>query len=264
MKNSGTLLSKLSLCAFYYRLSPARWYQYSIIFTSFLCIACFGSVFFAVLFACRPVSAAWNLRLYTGDNCIARPPWYILQAITGGVTDLLLMVNPIPTVLGLQMSTKHKAALIAWFGIGTITLATAVMRAISLLSMISSSDTPWTMADAMLWLVVESNLIVLCGCLPTFRVWITHVFSRRRLPSKGNSGGGSQGQAAQGTPLRTFGQGKTRHFDTVAEIERDNIKADDDYNGTEPPTSRHGVAVSDTGSEERILHTQTRVISSSE
>ncbi|KAI0177527.1 hypothetical protein BJ166DRAFT_600097 [Pestalotiopsis sp. NC0098] len=259
----GTLLSKLALCVFYYRLSPARWYQYSIMFTGFLCLVCFGSVFFAVLFACRPISAAWDLRLYTGDNCIPRPPWYILQAITGGVTDFLLMINPIPTVLGLQMSTKYKAALIAWFGIGTITLAAAIMRTISLLSMIDSSDTPWTMADAMLWLVVESNLVVLCACLPTFRVWLTHVFSRRGLSASGNSGG-SHGKPAQGShPLRTFGQGKTRRFDTVAEIERDNGKTDDDFGGTEPPVSRNGAAISDAGSEENILQARTTVVSSS-
>lgn len=76
----------------------------------------------------------------------------MLQAIAGGVTDLLLMIQPIFTILGLQMSRKHKAALIAWFGIGVITLVAAVMRLVSLLSMIDSSDTPWTMGEAMLWL----------------------------------------------------------------------------------------------------------------
>jgi hypothetical protein len=76
----------------------------------------------------------------------------MLQAIAGGVTDLLLMIQPIQTVYKLQMSPKRKAALIAWFGIGVITLVAAVMRLISLLSMINSSDTSWTMADAMLWL----------------------------------------------------------------------------------------------------------------
>lgn len=149
---SGTVTAKLVLCIFYYRLSPVRMYRYGIIFTGVLCIACFGSVWLAVMFACHPVQAAWNLRLYTGTNCIPRPPWYILQAVAGGVTDLLLMVQPIQTVYKLQMSTKRKAALISWFLIGVITLIAAIFRLISLLSMITSSDTPWTMADAMLWL----------------------------------------------------------------------------------------------------------------
>ncbi|KAK8066072.1 hypothetical protein PG997_012819 [Apiospora hydei] len=177
-----------------------------------------------------PVAAAWDLRLYTGDNCISRPPWYLLQAIAGGVTDFLLMLHPIPTVLGLQMSAKRKAALLAWFGIGTITLAAAIMRLHSLLSMITNPDTPWTMADAMLWLVVESNLIVLCGCLPTLRVFVLHVTSKLRRTDeaqsqsrgKGYRGGGGGGSSSDrgSHKLRTFGAGSTRkEFDSIAEIE---------------------------------------------
>ncbi|KAK8058962.1 hypothetical protein PG994_009410 [Apiospora phragmitis] len=229
----GTVLAKLVLCIFYYRLSPAPWYRYGILFTGFLCVACFGSVWLAVMFACRPVAAAWDLRLLssTGADCIARPPWYLLQAIAGGVTDLLLMLHPIPTVLGLQMSAKHKAALLAWFGIGTVTLAAAIMRLHSLLSMVTSPDTPWTMADAMLWLVIESNLIVLCGCLPTLRVFVLHIRTKFRPTegtqgqsrSKGYRGGVGVGGSSSDRgshKLRTFGAGSTRkEFDSIAEIE---------------------------------------------
>lgn len=74
----------------------------------------------------------------------------VIQAIAGGVTDFLLMITPIPTVLGLQMSRKAKAAVIAWFGVGIITLIMSNMRLVSLLSQLSSGDTPWTMPEAML------------------------------------------------------------------------------------------------------------------
>ncbi|KAI1861312.1 uncharacterized protein JN550_010991 [Neoarthrinium moseri] len=259
---TGTVLAKLSLCFFYYRLSPARWYRYGIMFTGFLCIACFGSVWFAVLFACRPVAAAWNLRLYTGTNCIARPPWYMLQAITGGVTDLLLMIQPIPTVIGLQLSAKRKAGLIAWFGIGTITLAAAVMRLISLLSMINSADTPWTMADAMLWLVVESNLIILCGSLPTFRVWLNHVVSKTNRTEKGSAGSSSGKGTKDSFPLRTFGAPRSRQFDTIAEIEYGDQFSPDHYHvGVESRKSEGTGHVSATGSEEAIMQTRTATIS---
>lgn len=76
----------------------------------------------------------------------------MLQAAAGGVTDLLLMITPIPTVLRLQMSRKAKTAVIAWFFVGSITLGMSVMRLISLVPQLSSDDTPWTMPEAMLWL----------------------------------------------------------------------------------------------------------------
>ncbi|KAK8136651.1 hypothetical protein PG984_004591 [Apiospora sp. TS-2023a] len=286
-------LAKLVLCIFYYRLSPARWYRCGILLTAFLCIGCFGSVWLAVMFACRPVAAAWNFRLlYTGGNCIRRPPWYLLQAIAGGVTDLLLMLHPLPAVLGLQrpMSAQRKSALLAWFGLGTVTLAAAVMRLLSLLSVISDPDTPWTMPEAMLWLVVESNLIVLCGCLPTFRVFVLHVTTkmRRTDESQGSSRhnnnssnkeyrGSGNSSSDQGIhQLRTLGAGSTtrREFDTIADIElgEDRFRRPAHYyyhrpqaetgNDTTCFAGRYGDAAShpENGSEVQVLvrHTSTR------
>ncbi|KAI1074747.1 hypothetical protein F5B20DRAFT_425452 [Whalleya microplaca] len=258
----GTVLAKLVLCVFYYRLSPNKLYRYGILGTGFLCIACFGSVWFAVMFSCKPVEAAWNLRLNTGDNCISLPPWYLLQAIAGGVTDLLLMIQPIPTILGLNMSGKQKAGLIAWFGIGTVTLAAACMRLKSLLSMLTSMDTPWNMADAMLWLTVESNLIILCGCLPTFRLWLKHTLPQRSVT--GSYGRRSGKSTDKSHPLRTFGAGSTRpkhQFDTIAELEfNDHFESPKYEAGVESGKRLDPARSSDTGSEEHILQTRTTTV----
>lgn len=75
------MLAKLVLCIFYYRLIPGRWYRYSIFFTAGLTTACFGLTFFINIFACHPISAAWNLRRVTSTNCISRPPFYCIPAI---------------------------------------------------------------------------------------------------------------------------------------------------------------------------------------
>lgn len=72
----GTLLAKLALCIFYYRLIIGRWYRYSIFFTGALTILCFGITFFVNMFACHPIAASWNLRLTTGSSCISRSPFY--------------------------------------------------------------------------------------------------------------------------------------------------------------------------------------------
>ncbi|KAE9969553.1 hypothetical protein EG327_010576 [Venturia inaequalis] len=166
-------------------------------------------------------------------HCIARPPFYLLQAIAGGVTDLLLMITPIPTILGLQMSRKAKAGVIAWFGVGLITLAMSVMRLVSLLGQLHSSDIPWLMPEAMLWVAVESNLIIICGCLPTFRIFLRIGAQRKAKSSAASSGAGKN------FGLQTFSQRdrrSRRRFDTIAEIDaiddmdlKDNAK---DYRAT--------------------------------
>lgn len=172
---SGTVLANLVLCIFYYRLSPITWYRHAIIFTASVTVAIFTAVWFSVQFACKPIEAAWNLRLYTGDNCIDRPPMYILQAVMGGVTDLMLMVLPLPIILGLQMSWRQKIGLLAWFGTGLLTLGAAFARLIILVPSLKNADTTYVLAQGTLWLLVEANLIIICGTLPTFRIFLDRV-----------------------------------------------------------------------------------------
>ncbi|KAF6824287.1 hypothetical protein CMUS01_10322 [Colletotrichum musicola] len=219
----GTVLAKLVLCIFYDRLSPIVWYHYAIMFTSFITVAAFTAVWFSVQFACTPIEAAWNLRLYTGTNCIDRPPVYMLQAIMGGVTDILLMVLPLPIILRLQMSWKQKAALVVWFGTGLITFGAAVARLIILIPSLKNSDTTFVLAQGTLWLIVEANLIIICGSLPTFRIFLNHVAPM--ILGEGSGRGQSSDKGPASAPmryaLRTFGssQPKRRYFDTIDELE---------------------------------------------
>ncbi|KAK9416630.1 putative Integral membrane protein [Seiridium unicorne] len=226
----GTVLAKLVLCIFYYRLSPVVWYRYTIAFTAFVTVAAFTSVWCSVQFACKPIEAAWDLRLYTGDNCISRPPVYMLQAVMGGITDLLLMVLPIQTVVGLQMSLKYKFALLCWFGTGLITLGAALARLVVLVPALQDSDTTWVLGPGTLWLIVEANLIIICGTLPTFKVFLNHIAPKLLRDSKNTSNGSEWSGRNKRTggnengiryALRTFGssQTKRRQFDTIDEIE---------------------------------------------
>lgn len=146
------MLAKLVLCIFYYRISPATWYKRTVWFTAAMTVVTFSVVWFAVMFACRPVAAAWDLRLAGEAECIARPPFYMLQAVMGGVTDVFLMMLAIPTVVGLQMSWKRKLGLVAWFGTGFITLLAAIARLVVLIPSLTSTDTTYGLIQGTLWL----------------------------------------------------------------------------------------------------------------
>ena len=118
-----TIISKLCLCFFYYRLSPATWYRYSVLVTAFICAGSLIGIWFAVLLSCNPVAASWDSYLLADPDtfCIDPPPVYITQAAFGSATDFLLLVLPIPTLIGLQMNKEKKVGLIALFSIGSIT-----------------------------------------------------------------------------------------------------------------------------------------------
>lgn len=266
-----TILSKLTLCFFYFRLSPSLWYQYTVYLTAFICTTSLVGIWFSVLFACKPIAAGWDVRLSANATCINRPPIYVTQAAFGCITDLMLLLLPVPTVIGLQMSTRQKFGLLGLFAIGSITLITSIVRLVLLLPSLSNPDQSWSLAEGCLWVIIEANLLIMCGCLPTLRVFLKHVAPRvlgdrsQNKPSEQNSG--SYG-------LRTFGgsNGPRRKFDTLVELEHDvrfnrnslrpdmgktNVKI---YSGRSDESLANQGATGDGDSEDGILQTRTTTV----
>lgn len=118
---------------------------------------------------------------------------------------------------------------------------------------------------------VESNLVVLCGCLPTFRVFIRHVrpeskYGKGSTAASGSGGSGSNPRPEKGFSLRTFGQGARRtrrQLDTMASIDAmgDGMDLNDSTGDYRATVDTHTVpgSSSRSGSEEAIIQTRTIV-----
>jgi hypothetical protein len=72
------------------------------------------------VFACKPIAASWNPLLLATAVCSNRGAIYIATAVLGIVTDVVLMLIPIPTIWGLQMPTKQKIGLTFIFAVGSM------------------------------------------------------------------------------------------------------------------------------------------------
>ncbi|EXA31474.1 hypothetical protein FOVG_17251 [Fusarium oxysporum f. sp. pisi HDV247] len=194
--------------------------EYSVYFTAFVCTSSLVGIWFSVLFACKPIAAGWDVRFSVDATCINRPPIYITQAAFGCVTDLMLLLLPIPTIVGLQMSTRQKFGLAGLFAISSITLITSIVRLV--LPSLSNPDQSWSLAEGCLWVIIEANLLIMCGSLLTFRVFLKHVAPR--VPGDRSTQKWSEQQIGSASfGLRTFGgsNGPRRKFDTLVELEHD-------------------------------------------
>ncbi|KAF4472990.1 integral membrane [Fusarium agapanthi] len=231
------IISKLTLCFFYYRLSPSVWYQYWVYFTGFLCSASLVGIWFSVLFTCKPIAAGWDVKMSVGATCINRLTIYITQASFGCITDVMLLVLPIPTVIGLQMSPRQKLRLVGLFAIGSITLITSIVRLVLLLPSLSNPDQSWSLAEGCLWVlvinpllynlansdsIIEATLLIMCGSLTTLRVFLKNV-TPRVLGDKSTRKGSEEQSGSASFGLHTFGgsNGPRRKFDTLVELEHD-------------------------------------------
>ncbi|KAH8655957.1 hypothetical protein BGZ61DRAFT_500366 [Ilyonectria robusta] len=139
-----------------------RW-KWSVYSAFFLVVGYHTAIFFAVIFGCRPIQKHWTVGME--GTCINRPALYIATVGLGILSDLVLLVLPMPMILRLQMPSRQKAGLVLLFTIGSATLVTSIVRLILLIPIQHSRDSTWVMSSAVVWVFVEANLLIICASL---------------------------------------------------------------------------------------------------
>ncbi|KAG9252520.1 uncharacterized protein F5Z01DRAFT_682666 [Emericellopsis atlantica] len=195
-------LSKASLLMFYLQISPQKYFRIAI-WVAIGMVATYTIVIAGLLlFACRPIRAAWDPYLMADGDRLDTAALYIAIAIANIVSDVVLFIIPIPTLWGLKMPVAQKIGAAAMFGIGSITVATSIVRMVYLPLLLGATDIPWVAAPANVWSFVEVNLFIICGSMPTLRK-----FLKRFIPKLFDSLGSRPSQA---TPYLVSGSKLTR------------------------------------------------------
>lgn len=84
-----------------------------------LVIAWMVTTLLIALLICQPVAKNWDFSITTG-HCGDTTVAFIAVAVIDIVIDLLIFALPVPMVLNLQVSTAHRIALAAIFGVGIL------------------------------------------------------------------------------------------------------------------------------------------------
>lgn len=114
-----TALAKLALLLFYLQLNNQdRWFRLAVYFTIFVNVGSNLSIFFGLVFACKPIAMGWDLTI-TDGTCIDRVALFKFTAVIGIIVDLLIIAIPMPMIHKLQMSRSKKVALIIMFVLGS-------------------------------------------------------------------------------------------------------------------------------------------------
>ncbi|KAM5374732.1 hypothetical protein ACJZ2D_006376 [Fusarium nematophilum] len=180
-------LSKTSLLTFYLQISPQKWFRITI-WAAIAMVASYTVVIAGLLlFGCRPIRAAWDPYAFSTGKCVDLAVMYIAIAVANIVSDVVLFIIPIPTIVRLRMPVAQKIGAAVMFGIGSVTVATSIVRMVYLPSLLGATDIPWVAAPANVWSFVEVNLFIICGSMPTFRKFLKK-FAPRLMGSTGNSG----------------------------------------------------------------------------
>ncbi|WKT43454.1 hypothetical protein QSH57_008290 [Fusarium oxysporum f. sp. vasinfectum] len=215
-----TACSKMALALFYRRLSPQRWWKWSVYSVFFLVAGYNLAILLVILFGCTPFKKSWDLTILEG-SCVDRGAVYICTAALGILSDLILLVMPLPMILQLQMPRRQKAGLVVLFVIGSATLVTSVVRLVLLVPIVDANDYTWVLSSAVVWIFVEANLLIICASLTTLRRFFIHV-APKFIGERGSSV--QYSAASKGTrqhPFHTIGsiRNKTRKDRLDVQIE---------------------------------------------
>ena len=112
-------ITKLSILLFYARIFPTRNFTrvlYAV--GSFTLVWCVSTQFVAI-FQCHPIHSFWTR--FSGDSkCIDLKAFFIGQAVPNIITDLVILVLPLPLIWRLQLPVSQKLMLTGCFTFGAL------------------------------------------------------------------------------------------------------------------------------------------------
>ncbi|KAJ6085847.1 Major facilitator superfamily domain general substrate transporter [Penicillium sp. IBT 16267x] len=139
---------------------------------------------------CRPVSAAWLAQLPSDAHCIDILTLYLSSSPVNIVTDLAILFLPMPILTQMHLPKKQKIILVITFGFGFFVAVVDVIRIAFLqqaatsredalksprIQKVGTGDFSWYASLSFMWSVVEVNVSVICGCVPSLKPLVARI-----------------------------------------------------------------------------------------
>jgi hypothetical protein len=113
------------------------------------------------------------------SKCIQRPILYYFQAGFNIVSDIAILVLPMPSLLQLRMPTLKRICVITVFSVGFIVPIASALRIWALVVWANSTyDANYKGAYMLFWSQVEINTAIFCASAPSLQPLIKSVFGR--------------------------------------------------------------------------------------
>ncbi|KAL8869933.1 MAG: hypothetical protein Q9174_003904 [Haloplaca sp. 1 TL-2023] len=155
-----------------------------------------------VLLLCQPIAFNWDgsLNGHCGDvaaNCLA-------GAAVNTLTDILILILPMPTIWRLHVPFRSKVILSLVFGLGSFICIISIIRLRTLffyttapMMVLLDSDGTHDNNLPILYTVLESSLGVICACVVLMKPVFTH--PKLKLSWKSSGSGDSTGALSKST-----------------------------------------------------------------
>ncbi|KAH8657932.1 hypothetical protein BX600DRAFT_514469 [Xylariales sp. PMI_506] len=121
---------------------------------------------FLMVFTCVPIQANWDTSVVGKCNPLGAYDQGVMTSSLNILSDVVVLLLPIPVVLKLQMSKAQKYVLVGLFSLGFFTCAISSFRLIFLRK---PADMTWDSVGIICWSMTEVSAGTLCASIPTLR-----------------------------------------------------------------------------------------------
>lgn len=193
---------KMSILASYFRIAPQKSLFRKLVWATFgLVFAAFVVFLVALWLQCMPISSYWTL-LADHRDCIPEGPPLVVQTIVNVVTDFMIYTLPIPTLFRLSLPVSQRIGLIFLFGFGGVIVVAGSFRAYWVhYVLFETYDVTWEGFQLWVWTAVETNVGVICGCIPALKPLLFPAKARQQGSKYANGSGHSRKEREKVTPV---------------------------------------------------------------
>ncbi|KAE8323483.1 hypothetical protein BDV39DRAFT_217727 [Aspergillus sergii] len=177
--------AKISILLFYIRIFSTPKFRMIAYAVGFIVLGHGIGVFFAAIFQCSPVQYAWD-KTIEGGSCFDQQAFYRYVSPPNILTDVLILVMPLPFVWKLHTRMTQKLALTGVFLLGGLGTVASILRMTIFFQENALTDPTWASVNLGIWTVLEAGIIIISACLPSIWPLIVRILPRK-LVSKHSS-----------------------------------------------------------------------------
>ncbi|KAL3479194.1 hypothetical protein BJX99DRAFT_268605 [Aspergillus californicus] len=193
----AVILSKLSILAFYLRLSPQPWFR-TLTFTLMGIASCYVLIYtFLFTFRCNPIAQNWDVTITSG-KCINTRTIMTVLSVANIIMDILTLLLPIPVIMRLNMRLAQRISVVLIFSSGLCVCAIAIQRTVQMLQALTSEDYTWDITEQFYWSFIEVNMGILCASVPALKPFAKRFGGKWVWGSSGRYRGYGYGDRAAG------------------------------------------------------------------
>ncbi|KAK8025903.1 hypothetical protein PG990_003726 [Apiospora arundinis] len=235
---------KHTFLMFYLRLSPNHTFRRLVWATMVLNTAFMVVNWLLAFLQCMPMDAIFHPERHPDAKCINKNILLMGPSVLNMISDVIILVLPIHTVMGLQMSPRRKFGVVSIMGFGASAVIVAACRFIVLHELGHDPDISFILGKMVIVAGIEVQCAVVAVNLPSMKaLWSKVVGGTGYAKDSENSGAPSGGSHELSSPSNSKRKGGRGHWaGPIADVSITNQIATQRGTDSEEELCRKGTA----------------------